>query len=125
MKSDERSATTPSRTAPLHGGPVSPWPRRVRRLAHACTVFGFTCVLAVVVSVIGLTGATVLGAMPVILALLISAVVAYILTGLRPFAVALACATLLTILAAISETMTLEIERALDVLARAVRMITG
>ena len=80
---------------PLHGGPVSPWPRRGRRLARWCVGALSTIVLAAVVVVVALTCADALGAMgPMVvsLALLISVVLLYALAGLTPLAIALACA---------------------------------
>ena len=85
MKPVNNSASPPSkRPAPLHGGPVSPWSRRVRQLIRASAALAVTCALIAVVSVIALIGATALGAMPIGLALLISMVVMYTTAGLRP-----------------------------------------
>ena len=81
-----------------HGGPVSPWPRRVRLFLHGCAALAYTCALIAVISIIALTGATALGTVPVSLALLIGAVVAYATVGLRPVAVAIACAAILVTL---------------------------
>ena len=86
---------------PLHGGPVSPWPRRERRLARWCFGAVSTIALAAVVVVAALVCADALGAMgPLVvsLALLISVVLLYALAGLAPLTVAFACA--LTVVAA-------------------------
>ena len=48
-----------------HGGPVSPWPRRVRLFLHGCAALAYTCALIAVISIIALTGATALGTVPV------------------------------------------------------------
>ena len=126
MKPVNNSASPPSkRPAPLHGGPVSPWPRRVRQLIRASAALAVTCALIAVVSVIALTGATALGAMPISLALLIIAVVMYTTAGLRPLTVALAVAAVLTIYTAGSDTAWLEVELVLNALVRALRAITG
>ena len=90
---------------------------------RACVAFLFTCALTAVLSAIALTGTIVLGAMPVSLALLISAVVAYAIVGLRPLTVALASATVLTILVDGSDATRLEVERAMDALAEALSVI--
>ena len=53
MKPVNNSASPPSkRPAPLHGGPVSPWPRRVRQLIRASAALAVTCALIAVVSVV-------------------------------------------------------------------------
>ena len=108
---------------PLHGGPVSPWPRRVRRFIRGCTALVFTCALTVVVSVIGLTGITALGGLPTSLGLLITAVVVYAIAGLRPLTVALACATVLAIFTAGSETARFEVDHAFDAFTQALELI--
>ena len=80
---------------PLHGGPVSPWPRRWRRLSHARVTALSTIALATVVVVAVLMCADALGPMgPMVvsLALLLSVVLLYALAGLTPLTVALACA---------------------------------
>ena len=118
-----RHSATPSSS--LHGGPVSPWPRRMRRLARACTAFVFTCALTAVASAMALVGAAALGAMPIGLALLVSTVVVYTITGLRPLTVALAGATALTISIGGSDATRIEVERALDALARTISVIIG
>ena len=104
---------------PLHGGPVSPWRRRLRRLMHAYIAFLYTCVLTVVVSVIALTGSTALGPIPISLALLISAVVLYTTTGLRSLTVAFACATMLNIFVFQSDATRLKLEQSLDAITAA------
>ena len=73
----------------LHGGPVSPWPRRVRRLVRGCGLALATCLVAVLVSVAALLCAEALGPsglLVVSLALAISAVVLYALRGIGPLA---------------------------------------
>ena len=80
---------------PLHGGPVSPWPRRARRLVRWCFAVISTIALAAIVGLVALVCADALGAMgtPVVsLALLIGAVVLYALAGLALLTVALTCA---------------------------------
>ena len=39
----EPAANHPER--PRHGGPVSPWPRRVRLFLHGCAALAYTCAL--------------------------------------------------------------------------------
>ena len=80
---------------PLHGGPVSPWPRRARRLARWCLAVLLTIALAAIAGLAALMFADALGAMGTLvvsLALLISVVLLYALAGLAPLTVALACA---------------------------------
>ena len=105
---------------PLHGGAVPPWPRRMRRLMHGYVAFVYTSVLIAAVSVIALTGSAALGAMPVSLALLVSAVVLYTTTGLRPLTVAFACATVLNIFVSQSDATRLEVERSMDAIEAAI-----
>lgn len=105
---------------PLHGGPVSPWPRRMRRLMHGYIAFVYTCVLIAVVSGIALTGSIALGAMPISLALLVSAVVLYTTTGLRPLTVAFASATMLNLFVFQSDATRLEVERNMSAIAAAI-----
>ena len=84
----------------LHGGPASPWPRRVRRLVRVCGLALATCLVAVLVSVAALLCAEALGPsglLVVSLALAISAVVLYALRGLGPLTVAFGCATLVMV----------------------------
>ena len=78
---------------PLHGGPVSPWPRRVRRFSCFCMTVLFTCVLAVVFGVVALVLAGEIGSVPVALALLVATVTVYGLAGMCPLTWAFAGAT--------------------------------
>ena len=85
---------------PLHGGPVSPWPRRARCLARRCLVVLSTIALAAIVGLAALMFADAIGAMgtlAVSLALLISVVLLYVLAGLAPLTVALTCALALVV----------------------------
>ena len=77
---------------PLHGGPVSPWTRRARRLGHWCVGTLSTLVLAALVAIVALVCADALGAMVVSIALLVSFVLLYALSGLAPLTLALVCA---------------------------------
>ena len=85
----------------LHGGPVSPWPRRTRRLVRGCTLILVTLALALVVTVASLVAADPLGPssgpLVVSLALGISTVVLLSLRGLGPLTVAFWCATLVAV----------------------------
>ena len=84
----------------LHGGPVSPWPRRTRRVVRGSVLVLATLALALVVTVGSLVAADALGPpglLVVSLALAISAVVLISLRGLDPLTVALGCATLVTV----------------------------
>ena len=85
----------------LHGGPVSPWPRRTRRLVRACAVGLATLVLALIMTVASLLAADALGftsgLLVVSLALGISTVVVLSLRGLGPLTLAFGCATLVAI----------------------------
>ena len=84
----------------LHGGPVSPWPRRIRRLVRGCALLLATCALALVVSLTALVLAYALGPFGlsvVSLTLAISTVVLFLLRGLGPLTVAFGCATLVVV----------------------------
>ena len=84
----------------LHGGPVSPWPRRTRRLVRGCALVLATCALAFVVSLAALVSADALGPSGlsvVSLALAISAAVLFSLLGLGPLTVAFGCAALVVV----------------------------
>ena len=84
----------------LHGGPVSPWPRRTRRLVRGCALVLATLALALVVSVASLVAADALGPLGLLvisLALAISAVVLFSLRGPGPLTVAFGCATLVAV----------------------------
>ena len=85
----------------LHGGPVSPWPRRTRRFVRGCTLGLTTIVLALVVTVASLVVAEALGPasglLVVSLALGISTVVLFALLRLGPLTVAFGSATLLVV----------------------------
>lgn len=83
-------------TSKLHGGPVSPWPRRIRRLAHICTAGLATVTVAVIVSIGSLIVANVLGPsgpLVVSIALAISTVVLFLLRGAELLSVAFAGGT--------------------------------
>ena len=85
---------------PLHGGPVSPWPRRSRRLVRWCAGALSTIALTAVVMMVALMCADALGVMgPMVasLALLISIVLLYALAGLTPLTVALACVLMVVV----------------------------
>ena len=80
---------------PLHGGSVSPWPRRARRLGHWCVGTFSTLVLAALVAIVALACADALGAMgPLVvsIALLVSFVLLCAMLGLAPLTLAVACA---------------------------------
>ena len=84
----------------LHGGPVSPWPRRTRRLVRGLSLILATLTLGLVVIVASLVAADALGPsglLVISLALAISAVVLFPLRGLDPLTVALGCATLVAV----------------------------
>ena len=87
--------------ANLHGGPVSPWPRRTRRFVRGCALGLTTLVLALVVTVASLVAADALGPssgpLVVSLALGISTVVLLSLRGLGPLTVAFGCATIVAV----------------------------
>lgn len=126
MKVGERSATPPSQaTALLHGRTRLSLARACVPARRACTAFVFTCALTAVVSAMALAGATAFGAMPIGLALLVSTVVVYTITGLRPLTVALAGATALTISIGGSDATRIDVERALDAFARTISVIIG
>ena len=81
----------------LHGGPVSPWPRRMRRLVRGCALVFATCALALVMSTAASVSADALGSsglLVVSLALAISAVVLFSLRELGPLTVAFGFAAL-------------------------------
>ena len=86
----------------LHGGPVSPWPRRTRRLVRGCTLALATLALALVATVASLVAADALGPssglLVVSLALGMSTVVLVARRGLGPLTVAFGCATLAAII---------------------------
>ena len=84
---------------PLHGGPVSPWPRRARRFAHHCVVLLFTCGLATVFGVVALVWVDAVGPTPVGLASILATVMVYHLVGVRPVTVAFVAMTALVALA--------------------------
>lgn len=107
----------PVNPRPLHGGPVSPWPRRMRRFMHGYIAFVCTCMLIAVVSVIAFTGSVALGATPISLALLVSAVVLYTIPGPRPLTVAFASATILNLFVFQSDATRLEVERNMNAIA--------
>ena len=84
----------------LHGGPVSPWPRRRRRLTRSCALLLGTLALGLVVTVASLVAANALGPpglLVVSLALAISAVVLFSLHGPGPLTIAFAGATLVAV----------------------------
>ena len=84
----------------LHGGPVSPWPRRTRRLVRGCALGLATCALALVMSLAALVSAAALGPwglLVVSLALAFSAVVLFSLRGFDPLTVAFGYATLVVV----------------------------
>ena len=80
---------------PLHGGPVSAWPRRVRRVARGCLWLVSAVVLAAGLVAAALVCADALGPNgPLVLsvALLITVVVLFATTGFGRLAIAAACA---------------------------------
>ena len=80
---------------PLHGGPVSAWSRRVRRLARACLWLLSAVVLAAALVAAALVCADALGPsgpLVVSVALVITAVVLFATTGFGRLAVAAVCA---------------------------------
>ena len=84
----------------LHGGPVSPWPRRTRRLVRGCALVLATCALVLVMSLAALVSADALGPsglLVVSLAMAICAVALFSLRGLSPLTVAFGCAALVVV----------------------------
>ena len=90
---------------------------------HWCIVFIVTCTLTVAVSAIAVTGTIALGPMPIGLALLVTSVALYSMTGLRPLTVAFACATVLTVFVGGMDAARLEVERGMDTLTAALDAI--
>ena len=86
---------------PLHGGPVSPWPRRARRFARGCRVVLLTGLLALVVSGLVIAALTHLGTLAVGIALTVVVLVVWALVGIRPLTVALMIALLLVLFVAV------------------------
>ena len=74
---------------PLHGGPVSPWPRRARRFARGCRVVLQTGLLALVVSGLVIAALAHLGTLAVGIALTVVVLVVWALVGIRPLTVVL------------------------------------
>ena len=84
----------------LHGGPVSPWPRRIRRLVRGCALVLATCALALVMSLAALVSADALGSSGlsvVSLALAVSAAMLFSLRGFSPLTVAFGCTALVAV----------------------------
>ena len=86
---------------PLHGGPVSPWPRRTRRFARGCRVVLLTGLLALVVSGLVIAALAHLGTPAVGIALTVVVLVVWALVGIRPLTVALMIALLLVLFVAV------------------------
>ena len=104
---------------PLHGGPVSPWPRRARRFARGRRVMLLTGLLALVVSGLVIAALAHLGTLVVGVALTVVVLVVWALVGIRPLTVALMIALLLVLFVALGR-LPFGLDRAVAALVQAV-----
>ena len=105
---------------PLHGGPVSPWPRRARRFVRGCGTLLLTGLLVLVGSVLAIAAMAQLGTLVVGLALAVLAVVVWALVGIRPLTVALVISLLLVLFVAVGGRFPFGLDRALAAMVQAV-----
>jgi hypothetical protein len=110
---------------PLHGGPVSPWPRRARRFARGCGTLLLTGLLSLVVLVLAIAAMAQLGTLVVGLALAVLAVVVWALVGIRPLTVALAIALLFVLFVAVGERFPFGLDRAVAAVVQTVGHLMG